>query len=178
VGGAAGGAAEGGLLSTECASDGGWGGCKAPATVRLVCSGVEVPPRRAGDAAVAETGCHRRGAGVLVRRGGGSLDLKCPCFNVDHRPGDQVCPERRVPKEQKQMLTSVLAELLQVRCRAPHVATKCYWAVEQLSEECGNMMAPCFQSTVQTLLATTERADSDTLGLMARATDSLPLVSS
>ena len=37
------------------------------------------------------------GAGVLVRRGGGSLDLKCPCFNVDHRPGDQVCPERRVP---------------------------------------------------------------------------------
>jgi hypothetical protein len=160
VGGAAGGAAEGGLLSTECASDGGWGGCKAPATVRLVCSGVEVPPRRAGDAAVAETGCHRRGAGVLVRRGGGSLDLKCPCFNVDHRPGDQVCPERRVPKEQKQMLTSVLAELLQVRCRAPHVATKCYWAV------------------VQTLLATTERADSETLGLMARATDSLPLVSS
>ena len=115
---------------------------------------------------------------MLVRRGGGSLDLKCPCFNVDHRPGDQVCPERRVPKEQKQMLTSVLAELLQVRCRAPHVATKCYWAVEQLSEECGNMMAPCFQSTVQTLLATTERADSDTLGLMARATDSLPLVSS
>ena len=87
-------------------------------------------------------------------------------------------PHGVVPKEQKQMLTSVLAELLQVRCRAPHVATKCYWAVEQLSEECGNMMAPCFQSTVQTLLATTERADSDTLGLMARATDSLPLVSS
>jgi len=82
VGGAAGGAAEGGLLSTECASDGGWGGCKAPATVQLVCSGVEVPPRRAGDAAVAETGCHRRGAGVLVRRGGGSLDLKCYCFNA------------------------------------------------------------------------------------------------
>ena len=85
------------------------------------------------------------------------------------------------------MLTSVLAKLLQVRCRAPHVATKCYWAVEQLSEECGNMMAPCFQSTVQTLLATTERADSDTragwrhaclhaLNALVRHTDSLPLV--
>jgi hypothetical protein len=43
---------------------------------------VEVSPRRAGVAAVAETGRHRRGAGVLVRRGGGSLDLKCYCFNA------------------------------------------------------------------------------------------------
>ena len=57
----------------------------------------------------------------------------------------------------------------------------------QLSEECGNMMAPYFQSTVQTLLATTERPDSDTSGLrhacldavdalVRNTTDSLPLV--
>ena len=32
---------------------------------------------------------------MLVRRGDGSLDLECYCLNVDHRPGDQVCPERR-----------------------------------------------------------------------------------
>ena len=49
------------------------------------------------------------------------------------------------------------------------------------------MMAPCFQSIVQTLLATTERADSDTragwrhaclhaLNALVRHTDSLPLV--
>ena len=43
---------------------------------------VEVSPRRAGDAAAAETRCHRRGRVQLVRRGGGSLDLKCYCLNA------------------------------------------------------------------------------------------------
>jgi hypothetical protein len=59
---------------------------------------------------------------VLVRRGGGSLDLECYCFKyVDHRPGDQECAgDGVVPKEQKQM---VLASCFRC-CRAPHVATQ------------------------------------------------------
>jgi hypothetical protein len=44
-------------------------------------------------------------------------------------------PHGVVPKEQKQMLTSVLAELLQVLPQgAPHVATKCCWAVSQVRQ--------------------------------------------
>jgi hypothetical protein len=50
----------------QCAPQDG-GRCKASATVRLVCSGWKCRHDALGDAAVAETGRHRRG-GVLVRR--------------------------------------------------------------------------------------------------------------
>jgi hypothetical protein len=64
----------------QCApQDGGWGGCKGLGDGAAGVQWVILSPCRAGDAAVAETGCHRRG---LVRRGGGSLDLKCYCFNA------------------------------------------------------------------------------------------------
>jgi hypothetical protein len=66
----------------QCApQDRGWGGCKASATVRLVCSGWKcrhdalVMWLLLGQDATDE-------GGVLVRRGGGSLDLKCYCFDA------------------------------------------------------------------------------------------------
>ena len=44
----------------------------------------------------------------------------------------------------------LLAELLHVLPQgAPHVATKCCWAVSSLSEEYGAIMSPYFQNTVQ-----------------------------
>ena len=73
-------------------------GCKAPATVRpsQVCSGWKcrhdalvmllLLRQDATDEGVGGAGAARRY---------GSLDLECYCLNVDHRPGDQVCPERR-----------------------------------------------------------------------------------
>ena len=48
---------------------------------------VEVSPRRAGDAAAAETRYHRRGRVQLVRRGGGSLDLKVLLLKRDDGRG-------------------------------------------------------------------------------------------
>jgi hypothetical protein len=62
--------------------DGGWGGCKASATARLVCSGWKCRHDALVMRLLLRQDATDEGAGVLVRRGGGSLDLKCYCFNA------------------------------------------------------------------------------------------------
>jgi len=64
------------------------------------------------------------GAGAARRYG--SLDLECYCLNVDHRPGDQVCPERRCAQGAE---ANGAGKLLQVLPRAsrghPSAAGRC-----------------------------------------------------
>jgi hypothetical protein len=59
-----------------------WGRCKASATVQLPCSGWKCRHDALVMRLLLGQDATDEGAGVLVRRGGGSLDLKCCCFNA------------------------------------------------------------------------------------------------
>jgi hypothetical protein len=65
----------------QCApQDGGWGGCKAPATVRLVSSGWKCRHDAMTMRLLLRQEANAEGRACW--RGRGSLDLKCYCFNA------------------------------------------------------------------------------------------------